>query len=59
MSTLLEYLPFILIGLGVGYIITLGSTGGPTDLDYRKHDVEVQKARLRMLATAKTNKLGK
>lgn len=53
MSTLLEYLPFILIGLGVGYIITLGSTGGPTDLDYRKHDVEVQKARLRILAGAK------
>lgn len=51
MTTIItQYLPYVLIGLGIGYLVTTGVTGGATELDYRKQDVEAQKARFKMLA---------
>ena len=49
MTLLIEYLPYLLIGFGVGYFLTL-KKGRSTDLDNRKHDLEVQKGRLIVLA---------
>lgn len=45
-----EYLPYLLIGLGVGYLVSVGVTGGPTSLDYQKQDIQARKERFRMLA---------
>lgn len=50
---ILEYLCYLAMGLGIGYLVTLGVTGGPTDLDYRKQDLEARKERLRMLPELK------
>jgi len=50
MTIITQYLPYVLIGLGIGYLVTTGVTGGATELDYRKQDVEARKARFKMLA---------
>lgn len=48
-----EYLPYLLIGLGVGYLTTLGITRGPTSLDRAKHDLAVKKEWIKMLGEKK------
>ena len=49
LNLLIEYLPYLLIGLGCGYLITLGVTGGPTTLDRARHDLAVKKEWIKML----------
>lgn len=41
-------LPYLLIGLGVGYLVSMGVTRGPSSLDYKKQDLEAKKEWLRM-----------
>ena len=43
MSLVIEYLPYLLIGIGFGYLVALGVTGGPTDLERAENDLAVQK----------------
>lgn len=45
-----DLLAYLLIGFGVGYMVTLGVTGGPTSLDQKKHDLVVKKEWIKMLA---------
>ena len=53
----MELMAFFLIGCGIGYLITLGVTGGPdTKLDRMKHDIAVRKEWFKMLADQKTKK---
>ena len=44
----LDYIAYLLIGIAVGYLVTLGATGGPTASERAMHDVEVKKEFLRM-----------
>jgi hypothetical protein len=53
LNLVLEYLPYIMIGLGTGYLVTLGVTGGPTSLDHAKHDLAVKKEWIKMLGEQK------
>lgn len=53
MNLLITYMPYLILGIGIGYLVSLGVTGGPTILDYRKHDLENMKQRYRMLANKK------
>ena len=48
-----DILPYLLIGLGVGYLVTLGVTRGPSSLDYKKQDLEAKKEWLRMQRSKK------
>ena len=50
-----EFIPYLLIGLAVGYLVTLGVTGGPTSLDRKKEDLEFQKLKIKMFS--KNNKI--
>lgn len=54
-----DYIAYLLLGLGVGYIVTLGVTGGPTSLERAKHDVEVKKEFFRMKAELNKKRLVK
>ncbi len=51
----LTYIAYVLLGFGIGYLVVLGVTGGPSDtkLDRMKHDVAVKKEWFRMLAEAR------
>ena len=50
-----EIFAYILIGFGIGYMVTLGATGGPsTALDRRKEDLEFAKLKIKMFS--KNNK---
>ena len=49
-----EFIPYLLIGLAVGYLVTLGVTGGPTSLDRKKEDLEFAKLKIKMFS--KNNK---
>lgn len=53
MTTIIQFLPYLLIGLGIGYLISLGVTRGPTSLDYKKQDLEAKKEWLRMQGSKK------
>jgi len=53
MATVIQFLPYLLIGLGMGYLISLGVTRGPTSLDYKKQDLEAKKEWLRMQGSKK------
>lgn len=44
----LDLIPYLLIGLGIGYLVTLGVTGGQSDLDRCKENLEIQKTKIRM-----------
>jgi hypothetical protein len=48
-----EYLPYLLIGCGVGYLLTLGATGGPTSLDRKKEELAFAKEKLKMFGARK------
>jgi hypothetical protein len=48
-----EYLPYLMIGCGIGYLVSLGVTGGPTSLDYKKEELAFAKEKLKMLGAKK------
>lgn len=48
MTELANFIPYLLIGLGFGYLVSLGVTGGPTSLDRKKEELEAKKEWLRM-----------
>ncbi len=48
MNTFIELLPYLMIGVGFGYLVSLGVTGGPTSLDRKKDELEAKKEWLRM-----------
>lgn len=48
MILIIEYLPYLLIGLGFGYLVTLVVTGGPTTLERAKHDLALKKEWIKM-----------
>ena len=50
LAELIQYTPYLMIGLGVGYLVTLGVIRGPTLLDYKKERLEMEKERLRTLS---------
>ena len=55
----LDYIAYLMIGLGIGYIVSLGVTRSPTSTERARHDVEVKKEFFRMKAQLlKTNKRG-
>ena len=48
-------IPFLLIGFGLGYLCTLGVTGGPDkQIERTKHEIAVRKEWFAMLADQKT-----
>ena len=53
----LEHFAYVLLGFGIGYLVVLGVTGGPSDrLERMKHDVAVKKEWYKLLAQANQNK---
>jgi hypothetical protein len=46
----LDYLAYLILGVSLGFMVTLGVTGGPTSLERAKEDVEIKKDLLRMRA---------
>lgn len=46
---LIQYFPYMLLGFAIGYMVTLGATGGPDSLEQKKHNIEIKKERFRML----------
>ncbi len=48
MNTIIEFLPYLMIGVGIGYLVSLGATGGPTSLDRAKEELAAKKEWLRM-----------
>ena len=48
-----EYLPYLMIGCGIGYLVSLGVTGGPTSLDYKKEELAFAKEKLKMFGAKK------
>jgi hypothetical protein len=48
-----EYLPYLLIGCGVGYLVSLGAKGGPTSLDRKKEELAFAKEKLKMFGARK------
>jgi hypothetical protein len=53
----LQYVAYLLLGFGIGYLVVLGVTGGPSDrLERMKHDVAVKKEWFKLLAEANKNK---
>ncbi len=51
----LDYVAYLLIGLGFGYLVTLGVTKAPSDLDRAKDDLAAKKEWIRMLSEQKKN----
>lgn len=51
-----QYLPYLLIGCGLGYLVTSGVTGGPTSLDRKKEDLAWKKEKLKMLGAKNDNR---
>ena len=50
LTWLTTLLPFVMIGFGVGYFATLRKGSSNTKLDRMKHDLEVKKEWIAMLA---------
>jgi len=48
-----EYLPYLMIGCGVGYLVSLGATGGPTSLDHKKEELAFAKEKIKMFGARK------
>lgn len=46
----LDYIAYLILGISIGYLITLGVTGGPTSLERAREDIEIKKDLLRMKA---------
>lgn len=53
MTIMTDMLPYLLIGLGMGYLVALGVTRGPSNLDYKRQDLEAKKEWLRMQGSKK------
>lgn len=54
----LTYIGYLLIGFGIGYLVTLGVRSGPdnTKLDRMKDDLAAKKEWIRMVSEAKQQK---
>jgi thiosulfate reductase cytochrome b subunit len=54
----LDYIAYLLIGFGVGYLMVLGVTGSyrATKLDRMKDDLDAKKEWIRMVSEAKRQK---
>ena len=48
MTTIIEFLPYLMIGLGIGYLVSLGMPSGQTSLDRKRDELEAKKYWLRM-----------
>jgi hypothetical protein len=48
LNLIIEYLPYALIGVGCGYLLTLG-VKGPSTLDRAEHNLAVRKEWIKML----------
>jgi hypothetical protein len=44
----MEYIAYLLIGLGVGYLVALGATGGPSKSERAREELEFAKEKLKM-----------
>ena len=53
MTTIINFLPYLALGLVMGYLLTLGVTGGATSLDRKRDDLEAKKHWLRMQGSKK------
>lgn len=49
----MEYIIYFLGGIAIGYLVTLGATGGPTSLDHAREDLEFAKERIKMFGAKK------
>lgn len=54
----LDYIAYLVIGLGIGYLVSLGVTRGPTSTERARHDIEVKKEFIRMKAQLSKNQRG-
>lgn len=52
MNTIIEFLPYLMIGVGIGYLLSLGASGS-TSLDRAKDDLAAKKEWLRMQGSKK------
>jgi hypothetical protein len=53
----MEIFAYLMLGFGIGYCVTMGVTKGPSNhVDRMKHDLEVKKEWIKMLADQKNLK---
>lgn len=55
-TTIINLLPYLLIGLGIGYLVTFGVTRGASELDHARDDLAAKKEWLRMLGEKNVRK---
>lgn len=44
----MEYIIYLAVGIAIGYLITLGATGGPTRSERAREELEFAKEKLKM-----------
>lgn len=49
----MEYIAYLAIGIGIGYLVALGVTGGPSKLDRAREELEFTKERIKMFGGRK------
>lgn len=48
LNLIIEYLPYLMVGVGVGYLVTLGMPNGATAADHARDELEATKAWIKM-----------
>ncbi len=60
LTWIVDLMPFLLIGFGIGCFIGLAVTGGPnTSLDRAKHDLEVSKEWIKLVSEQRREQIKK
>ena len=44
----MEYIIYLAVAIAVGYLVTLGATGGPTSSERAREELEFAKERIKM-----------
>ena len=44
----MEYIIYLAVGIAIGYLITLGATGGPSKSERAREELEFAKEKLKM-----------
>ena len=53
MTTIIEFLPYLILGLGIGYLASLGTSSRQTSLDRKRDELEAKKHWIRMQGSKK------
>lgn len=49
----MEYIAYLGIGFGIGYLVSLGATGGPTRAERAREELEFAKEKIKMFGARK------